>query len=95
MSLVHAGKVSLSSLIEAITARPAKFLLDSSARVDRRLGTLQKGAPADVAIFDPEAEWVVDPSQFASKGKNTPLEGATLRGQVVATVVSGELRHRP
>ena len=93
MSLVHTGKISLPSLIEAMTAKPARFLLDSSAKVDRRLGTLQKGAPADVTIFDPEAEWVVDPSQFASKGRNTPLEGVTLRGQVVTTVVGGELRY--
>ena len=94
MSLVHAGKVSLPSLIEAMTARPARFLLDSSASVDRRLGTLQGGAPADVTIFDPEAEWMVDSSNFASKGRNTPLDGVTLRGRVIATMVSGELLYR-
>ena len=37
------------------------------------------------------AEWVVDASRFASKGKNTPLDGATLKGQVVATIVGGEV----
>ena len=54
-------------------------------------GTLKAGAPADVTIFDPDAEWTVDSSSFASKGKNTPLDGATLKGKVVATIVGGEV----
>jgi dihydroorotase len=43
-----------------------------------------------VLVFDPDAEWVVDPERFASKGKNTPLTGRTLRGKVVATVCGGK-----
>jgi dihydroorotase len=46
-----------------------------------------------VAIFDPEREWCVDPQQLRSKGKNTPLAGHILRGQVVATIVGGEVVH--
>jgi dihydroorotase len=42
-------------------------------------------------IFDPEQEWIVDTSEFESKGKNTPLEGTTLKGRVVATIVGGNL----
>ena len=33
----------------------------------------------------------MDPASFASKGKNTPLAGVTLRGQAVATVYGGEV----
>jgi len=40
-------------------------------------------------IFDPDLEWVVDPNEFQSMGKNTPLRGTTLKGQVVATIVQG------
>ena len=87
ISLVHTGKITLPLLIERLTVAPARFL-------DSKLGTLQKGAPADVTIFDPDVEWVVDASQFASKGKNTPLEGATLKGRVVATIVGGEIKHK-
>ena len=36
---------------------------------------------------------VVDSSNFQSKGKNTPLDGATLTGQVVATVYGGRVVH--
>jgi dihydroorotase len=85
MALVHSGDVPLPVLIDRLTASPARFL----GRND--LGTLRAGAAADITIIDPDAEWVVDPSKFASKGKNTPLTGATLRGRVVTTVYGGEV----
>jgi len=44
-----------------------------------------------VVVFDPEAEWTVEPERFASKGKNTPLAGRRLRGRVVATVYEGKV----
>ena len=86
MSLVHDGRVALPLLVEKLTAAPASFL-------GSELGTLKPGAPADVTVIDPDAEWVVDASSFASKGKNTPLDGATLNGRVVATIVAGEVVH--
>ena len=84
MSLVHAGTVPLAVIIEKLTSAPAAFL-------GMNLGTLKEGSPADVTIFDPDAEWVVDADDFTSKGKNTPLDGATLKGRVVATIVGGEV----
>ena len=88
MSLVHGDAVPLPVLIEKLTASPARFL----GRND--LGTLRAGAAADVTIIDPDAEWVVEPSEFASKGKNTPLAGAVLKGRVVATVFGGQVVYR-
>ena len=85
MGLVHAGRIDLPLLIERLTAGPARFL----GRPD--LGTLKEGAAADVTIFDPDAEWVVDADSFVSKGKNTPLDGTTLKGRVVTTIVGGEV----
>ena len=41
-----------------------------------------EGALADVTVFDPDAEWTVDPARFASKGRNTPYAGQALRGLV-------------
>ncbi len=84
MSLAHSGDVGLPLLIEKLTSAPAQFL-------GRELGTLRPGAPADVVVFNPGLEWTVDTAEFASKGKNTPLEGATLRGRVVATVFGGKV----
>ena len=86
MSLVHASDIPLRLLIEKLTLAPARLL-------GRDLGTLKSGAPAEVTIFDPDAEWVVDASSFESKGKNTPLDGATLKGRVVATIVGGEVEY--
>ena len=88
MSLVHSGAIGLPLLIEKLTLAPARFL----RRTD--IGALKRGAPADITIIDPDAEWVVDTAQFASKGKNTPLQGATLRGRVHATLVAGEVVYR-
>jgi dihydroorotase len=62
-------------------------------RVVPGIGTLAVGAPADVVVLDPDAEWVVEPEKFASKGKNTPLGGVTLRGAVVATIAGGKIVH--
>jgi dihydroorotase len=87
MRLVHDGRIALPTLIERLTAGPAHAL--GLARHIAGIGTLAAGAPADVVAIDDEQEWVVEPERFASKGKNTPLAGVTLRGAVVATYVAG------
>ena len=53
-------------------------------------GTLRKGSPADVVVFDPTARWVVDPQRFLSKSRNTPFVGHELRGMVTHTILRGE-----
>jgi len=87
MGLVHQGRIDLATLISKLTHGPASFL----SRDD--LGTLKAGAAADVTVFDPDAEWLVDPSSFVSKGKNTPLAGDTLKGKVMLTVVGGTVAY--
>jgi dihydroorotase len=83
------GHAPLQLLIERLTAGPVRAL--GLARFVPGLGSLAEGAPGDVLVFDPDAEWVVEPERFASKGKNTPLAGRTLRGKVVATVYGGKV----
>ena len=87
LSLVHEGRLELPALIEKLTAAPVRAL-SLDARIEG-LGTLSVGAPGDVTLIDPEAEWTVEPERFASKGRNTPLAGRTLRGRIVATVYEG------
>jgi len=87
LGLVHSGELSLTTLIAKLTREPARIISDRYGR----LGTLDIGAPADVTIFNPDMEWVVDTSTFASKGRNTPLNGARLKGKVVATIAQGKL----
>jgi dihydroorotase len=89
MRLVHAGRISLETLIDRLTIDPVRALgLD---RVVPGLGTLAVGAPADIVLLDPDAEWVVEPERFASKGKNTPLAGVMLKGAVVTTIAAGRI----
>jgi dihydroorotase len=82
LDLVRSGRFSMSDMVARLTAGPARaFRLDG--------GTLTVGAPADICVFDPEEEWTVAAHTLRSKGKNTPLLGATLRGRVRWTMVAG------
>ncbi len=82
LALVRAGTLPLATLIAALTSRPARaWALEA--------GTLKPGAAADIVIFDPDEAWTVDPEQFASRGRNTPLAGVPLRGRVRMTLLDG------
>ena len=83
LSLFHENLITIPSIIEKLTASPARFL-------HKNLGTLKKGSPGDITIFDPNIEWDVESSSLKSKGKNTPLIGKTLKGRVVATFFEGQ-----
>ena len=87
MSLVHDGHLTLTTLIFKLTCGPAGIIGNRYGR----LGTLAIGASADVTIFDPDMEWIVDTRAFVSKGKNTPLAGSLLKGKVMVTVSQGKL----
>ena len=88
MRLVHDGQLALTTLIAKLTGEPARII-----NYDQ-LGTLKIGTPADITIFDPNKEWVVDTKTFASKGKNTPLAGSVLKGKVMATIYQGKLVYK-
>jgi dihydroorotase len=90
MNLVYGGQLSLVTLIAKLTCEPAKIIGDKYGT----LGTLGIGVPADVTLFDPDMEWVVDTRAFASKGRNTPLAGTRLKGRVMATLSQGEFVYR-
>lgn len=80
--LFHSGAVSLPRIIEMLTIGPARAFAIPG-------GTLAAGAPADVTLFDPDREWVVDPQRFRSRSRNTPFTGWRLRGAIAATFVGG------
>ena len=65
-----------------LTVEPARLL-----NLDR--GTLSVGAPADVTLIDPDAEWVHNKNASASRSRNTPFHGWELKGRAVRTIVSG------
>ena len=87
LKLVHSGDITLSRLVERMTVGPARVFSPSFTQY----AGLQPGTPADIVLFDPDQEWVVDAREFESKGKNTPLQGVTLKGRVKATLVQGKV----
>jgi dihydroorotase len=88
---VERDELELVRVIEALTAGPARAF-----GIDRWVpgaGTLTPGLAGDIVVFDPAQRWTVEPTRFASKGKNTPLAGTELRGEVRAVVIRGEVAH--
>jgi dihydroorotase len=77
----------LSRLSGLMSAAPARVL----GLTDR--GLIEVGRRADLVLVDPEAEVRVDPGRFKSRGKNTPLAGAVLRGRVLMTFHQGRIVH--
>jgi dihydroorotase len=82
--LVKPQHLSLAALIGQMSTAPARILGLPG-------GTLELGTVADITVFDPEVEWIVDPESFVSKGKNTPFGGWKLTGKPVMTIVGGEV----
>ncbi len=77
---VRAGWCDLDTAIRALTDGPAR-VLGISQRDD------------DWIAIDRDAAWTVTASDLATRGKNTPLLGRSLRGRVVLAVVGGEVRY--
>ena len=82
--LVRTGKISMTQLVERMSASPAKILGINK-------GSLQVGMAADITIADTDTAWTIDPEKFYSKGKNTPFEGKEVYGKIYYTIADGEI----
>ncbi|MEM9878090.1 MAG: amidohydrolase family protein [Pseudomonadota bacterium] len=78
LALVRDGALSLGALLAKLTAKPAEILNLPS-------GKLTPGTPADLALIDPDAPWVVNGQTLVSAAKNTPVDGLPLQGRAVKT----------
>jgi len=86
LNLVRDEVISMNEMVRLFTSRPCEvFSLPG--------GSLEVGKTADVAIFDPDKEWVFEKDGIVSKSKNSPFIGKTLKGQVKCTIVSGQIRY--
>jgi len=83
MELALGDHVPLTRLIHALTVAPASLLGLSG-------GSLAKGAPADLTIFDPNISYKITPDNFASSAKNSPFDGRPAQGRVLKTIVAGK-----
>jgi dihydroorotase len=82
--LVGAEKLDLAHVIALLSPNPARVLGLPG-------GSLGVGAPADVTVIDPAKKKAVDPARFATKGRNTPFGGWSLKGWPVMTIVEGKV----
>lgn len=82
LAQVHNGTLPLMRAIGLLTAAPAR-LLGAAA------GTLAKGAPADLCLFDLERSWRVEDGALPGKAQNTPFDGRALEGRVIGTWKAG------
>jgi len=87
LQLEKTADMPLSALLAAVTRKPAEIF-------DLAQGKLEKGAPADIILFDAQSTYTVDPDLFLSAGRNTPVKGQTLRGKVTNTMIDGRLIDR-
>jgi dihydroorotase len=71
----------------------AKLTLNPTRILNLNAGRIRKNSPADITIIDPKATWIVDPTKFQSKSKNSPFVGKKLHGQVFSTIVGGKIMY--
>jgi dihydroorotase len=85
--LVHAGRISLTRMVELLSVNPARLM-------NLPGGSLAEGAPADVTILAPDLPTTIDAARLVSRSKNTPFDRWHLTGAVVATMVGGRVVYR-
>jgi len=85
--LVASGRMPLVELVARLSTAPAR-------RFGLPGGALEPGAPASLALLDPDEEWLVTAETLRSRSRNSPFLGRTLRGRVVATLYRGRLVYR-
>ena len=82
--LVKKGVITFEKLIEIMSVNPCK-------RFGLPGGIIEDGAPADLTVLDLNTNWTIDSANFVSLGKATPLDGWDVSGEVVMTIVNGEV----
>jgi len=80
--LVRTNVLSLYQLVEKLSTNPRQLLHLSPVAV-------AEGEQANLTLFDPAAEWIVDPSSFKSRARNTPFGGVRLVGKPVGILNNG------
>jgi len=78
--------IDLADVLALLSWRPAA-IADLS---ELHGGPIEAGRPANLCVIDPSATWTVDASRLASRSRNTPFAGRTLRGRVRHTILWGE-----
>ncbi|MGM9522014.1 MAG: dihydroorotase family protein [Oscillospiraceae bacterium] len=80
--LVKKNVISLERLLELMCTAPRR-------RFGLPGGELKAGMPADLTVFDLNAEYAIDSEEFLSMGRATPFEGMPVSGRCLATFCGG------
>ncbi len=83
--LVMKNRLSMIHMLSKFTSNPARYY-----KLNK--GILQVGKPADLCIFDPNQEYIVE--GFKSKSSNSPFLGRSLYGKVKYTIVGGNIVYK-
>lgn len=85
-TMVEPGLLDWRGVAKVMSERPAEITgLSDHGR------PIAVGEPANLALVDPDTEWTVEAGALASLSANSPFDGLTLPGVVVATVLRGEV----
>lgn len=85
--LVRPGCLTMMELIRKMSLAPAGlYHLDA--------GYIAVNGPADLVIFDKDAEWQLEKEKFASKADNSPFVGEKMPGVVTCTICNGKIIYR-
>jgi dihydroorotase len=87
-TMVTTGLLDWAGVAERMSLAPGRIGGLPAVPADAG-SSMVAGAPATLTLFDPAARWVVEPSRFASRSRNTPYRGITLPGKVEATFLAG------
>ena len=71
--------LTINDVVEKLAVRPREVL-------GLPVPEIKPGAVAELTVFDPDAEWVLEEKNLRSKSRNTPLVGQKLRGKVLLVV---------
>jgi dihydroorotase len=82
--------LDLARVLALLSWQPAAIAGLDVAHGGEHGGPVSVGAAANLCVIDPEVTWTVDPARLASRSRNTPYAGRTLRGRVRHTVFRGE-----
>ena len=90
------ASLTYTELVESGILTPMQMAEKTSYNPARILGLGEKGAIAegkiaDIVVFDPTVEYVIDKNTFYSKGKNTPFHGRKVKGDIRYTLVDGNV----
>jgi dihydroorotase len=81
--LLKPGHLNLAQLMEKLVINPRKIL-----KIE--VPVIEKGAQANLTLFNTEEEWTFTPKEVRSKSKNSPYLNQKLTGRAIAVYNKGQ-----